>query len=107
MSITENTETISTQIDNNSVSNSVDYETIQKILIEMADNTSLLKEGYNLISNYERNRNFYINFLKIIFSSNLNDKIRKLGASTLKIFLNKNWSDDSYITNEERLVINF
>jgi hypothetical protein len=105
MSITDNTESNSTHVDNNSISNSVDYETIQKILFEMAENTSLLKEGYNLISNYERNRNFYISFLKIIFSSNLNEKIRKLGASCFKIFLNKNWSDDTYITNEERLVI--
>jgi hypothetical protein len=31
-------------------------------------------------------------------------KVIKLAASTLKIFLTKNWKDDEYINNEERMV---
>jgi hypothetical protein len=84
----------------------IDYEKIELSLINMSKDPNLLKTGYSIISAYERNRNFYLNFLKLIFASECNDKVKKLAASSLKIFLTKNWSDDGYITNEERLVRN-
>jgi hypothetical protein len=82
----------------------INYETIEHSLMNMSQDPNLLKSGYTILSSYERNRNFYINFLKVIFSSECNEKVKKLAASSLKIFLSKNWSDEAYITNEERLV---
>jgi hypothetical protein len=82
----------------------VEYETIEASLVSMSRDPNLLKAGYNSFAAFEKNRNFYLNFLKVIFSSECCEQVRKLAASTLKIFLNKNWNDDGYITNEERLV---
>jgi hypothetical protein len=84
----------------------VEYETLESILLNMSKDPNLLKSGYNIIAQYEKNRNFYLNFLKVIFDSSCGDQVKKLAASTLKIFLTKNWSDDTYISNEERLVRN-
>ena len=101
--MSENTEQLS-NTEASSTRNIIEYEKIEQCLTSMATDPNLLKGGYNVIAQFERNRNFYLNFLKVIFSSNCGAHVRKLAASTLKIFLNKNWSDDSYITNEERLV---
>ena len=103
--MSENTEQLSSTDTTNSTRNIVEYEKIEQCLMSMTSDPNLLKGGYNVIAQYERNRNFYLNFLKVIFTSNCGEHVRKLAASTLKIFLNKNWSDDSYMTNEERLVI--
>jgi hypothetical protein len=71
----------------------------------MIQNPLTLKNGYSTFKKFEGHRNFYLNLLKVIFNPDNKDKAKKLSCSTLKIFLNKNWSDDNYITNEERLVI--
>jgi hypothetical protein len=84
----------------------VEYETLESILLNMSRDAKLLKSGYTIISQYEKNRNFYLNFLKVIFDSSCGEIVKKLAASTIKIFLTKNWSDDTYISNEERLVRN-
>ena len=106
MSQSGNTENSCLQ-DQEALRTPVEYEKIEQILVNMSTDPNLLKAGYNLISVHERNRNFYLNFLKVIFASATPEKVKKLAASTLKIFLTKNWSDDSYITNEERLVTFF
>lgn len=82
----------------------VEFEKMEELLLYMSNDPNLLKQGYKLISEYEKNRNFYLNFMKVIFNSEHNTKVKKLAASTLKIFLNKNWSDENYITPEERMV---
>jgi len=84
--------------------NCVSFEEIEKILVTMSTEANLLKSGFNIFSSFETKNNFYLNFLKIILCSENSDKVKKLAASTLKIFLTKNWSDDNYIKNEERLV---
>lgn len=82
----------------------VEYSLMEQLLINLSKIPNLLKQGYTLVANYEKCKNFYLNFLKIIFVSELDSKIKKLAASTFKIFLTKNLSDDEYITNEERMV---
>jgi len=81
----------------------IEFEKMEEVILTMINDQNLLKRGYIIFSDIENHRNFYINFLKIIFG-NYDAKCRKLCCSSLKIFLNKNWSDDNYITNDERLV---
>lgn len=83
----------------------MEFEKMEELLVNMVNSPENLKEGYKTISNFETSRNFYMNMLKIIFVSEHNEKVKKLACSTLKIFLKKNWSDDNYITNEERMVL--
>jgi hypothetical protein len=104
MSNSELNEQVNTNVESQTTRPSIEYEKIEEMLINMSKDPNLLKQGYSLISSYEKCRNFYLNFLKVIFISNLDSKVKKLAASTLRIFLNKNWSDDEYITNEERMV---
>jgi hypothetical protein len=82
----------------------IEYEKLEELLLNMSKDSNQLKQGYTIMSIYEKCRNFYLNFLKIIFANEKDIKVKKLAASTLKIFLTKNWSDDDYITNEERMV---
>jgi hypothetical protein len=85
--------------------NTIEYKTTDDLLYQMVKDPNILKDGYKIFSTYERFKNFYINLANVIFSPNVNTKVKKLASSTLKAFLIKNWSDDNYITNEERLVI--
>ncbi len=104
MSSTEENQPIANNTDTQTTRNAIELEKTEELLINMAKDPNLLKQGYSLFSNFEKFRNFYINFLKVIFLSSHEIKVKKLASSTLKIYLMKNWSDDEYITNEERLV---
>ena len=74
------------------------------MLKDMASNQNSLLNGYNILSQYEKRKKFYIGMLEIIFS-HLNDKIlTKLCCSSFKIFIQKNWSDENFIDCNERLV---
>ena len=66
-----------------------------------------LKEGYKTLSNYETQKNFYLNFLKISFDSNLNKnkKRMKLSGCCFICFLKKNYDFQGLITDEEKLNI--
>jgi hypothetical protein len=82
----------------------MDYTKTEELLNSMIQNPDMLKQGYKLFGNFETYKNFYVNLIKIIFESQANEKIKKLAASTLKIFLNKNWSDENYIQIDEKKV---
>ncbi len=84
----------------------IEYSKTEEFLKNMTQNSDLLKQGYKVFGNFETCKNFYVNLIKIIFESQSNDKIKKLAASTLKIFLNKNWSDETYISLDEKKVRN-
>jgi hypothetical protein len=86
-----------------SIRGSIDYETIEQLVVKMSIDPYMLKEGFQIFSKFEKDRHFYLNLLRIMFSDK-GDKIKKLAGSTLHTFLRKNWSDDHYILNEERLV---
>jgi hypothetical protein len=88
-----------------SVRDVIEYEQTLEILQHMIKDPNSLKEGYKIFQKYETMRNFYTNLLKTIFNPQTDQKMRKLAASALKLFLRKNWSDDNYITNEERMVL--
>ena len=103
MSNNENLES-STSQDNTLSRAVVEYEIIEGNLVNMSKDPNQLKTGYSTFTCFEKNRNFYLNLLNVIFNSGCCDQVKKLAASTLKIFLNKNWSDENYITNEERRV---
>ena len=78
-----------------------------KDIDDMLSNPNKLKDGYNILSNHETQRNFYLNFLKISFDPTLNkNKQRmKLSACCFKCFLKKNYEIEGLITDEEKLNI--
>lgn len=90
--------------DESSMRGPVDYETVEHLVKTMVKDPVFLKNGFHTFSKLEKYKNFYINLLSLIFTSELPEKDKKLAASTFKIFLKKNWSDNEYITDEERLV---
>lgn len=104
MSNNESEEQISTNAESISERATVEYEKVEELLLNMTKDADILRRGYSLVANYEKNKYFYLNILKVIFSSEQDIKVKKLAASTFKIFLNKNWCDDEYMTNEERMV---
>ena len=73
----------------------------------MLSNPDKLKDGYNILSNHETQKNFYLNFLKISFDSNLNKNIqrKKLSGCCFVCFLKKNYDIEGLITDEEKLNI--
>ena len=78
-----------------------------KDLDDMLSNPDKLKDGYKTLSNYETQKNFYLNFLKISFDSNLNKNIQrmKLSGCCFICFLKKNYEIEGLITDEEKLNI--
>ena len=78
-----------------------------KDIDDMLSNPDILKDGYNILSNHETQRNFYLNFLKISFDPTLNkNKQRmKLSACCFICFLKKNYEFEGLITDEEKLNI--
>jgi hypothetical protein len=86
------------------INNTMDLKTTETLLCQMVKDPNMLKDGYKIFSAYENQRNFYTNLTTVLFTPNIENKIKKLCASTLKTFLIKNWSDDNFITNDERLV---
>ena len=78
-----------------------------KDIDDMLSNPEKLKDGYNILSNYETQKNFYLNFLKISFDSNLNKNIqrKKLSGCCFICFIKKNYDIEGLITDEEKLNI--
>jgi hypothetical protein len=101
MSLEVNTNNHEINIDHNAF---VNYSFVESLLANMAANPTLLKDGYKALSGYEKHFNFYLNFMRVIFESECSEKVKKLACSSLKIFLSKNWSDESYIRAEEKMV---
>lgn len=101
MSINED----SIKIDANENKNILTFEEVFQLLHEMTNNPNLLKNGFDLISKYQQMKNFYFYLVNIIFNSNQNEKISKLAISTVGIFLRKNWTDQNYISEDEKKVI--
>ena len=77
-------------------------EIMLKLLNELLNNQEKLQNGFSYLSNYEKNRNFYISLLQITLQSE--NMIKKFSSSILKVFLNKNWSDSEFIEKEEKTV---
>ena len=84
--------------------NVIEFNKMEEMIDTMTKDPYSLKKGYNIFLEIEKHRNFYVNLLQIIFSGKHTEQHVKLSCSVLKNFLIKNWSDDSCITNEERLV---
>ena len=78
-------------------------ETLKEI-DEMISNPEKLKNGYNILSAHETQKNFYINFLKIAFDSSLNKnkKRMKLSGCCFICFLQKNYDTEGLILDEEK-----
>ena len=78
-----------------------------KVIDELLSNPEKLKNGFNILSSHETQKNFYINFLKISFDSTLNkNKQRmKLSACCFICFLQKNYDTEGLILDEEKLNI--
>ena len=78
-----------------------------KVIDELLSNPEKLKNGFNILSSHETQKNFYINFLKISFDSTLNkNKQRmKLSACCFICFLQKNYDIEGLILDDEKLNI--
>ena len=78
-----------------------------KEIDEMISNPEKLKDGFNILSAHEAQKNFYINFLKIAFDSSLNKnkKRMKLSGCCFICFFQKNYDTEGLILDEEKLNI--
>ena len=78
-----------------------------KEIDELISNPEKLKNGFNILSSHETQKNFYMNFLKISFDSSLNkNKQRmKLSACCFICFLQKNYDIEGLILDDEKLNI--
>ena len=83
------------------------FEDSLKEIDELISNPEKLKNGFNILSSHETQKNFYINFLKISFDTTLNkNKQRmKLSACCFICFLQKNYDTEGLILDEEKLNI--
>ena len=80
------------------------FEDSLKEIDEMISNPEKLKNGFNILSAHESQKNFYINFLKIAFDSSLNKnkKRMKLSGCCFICFLQKNYDIEGLILDEEK-----
>ena len=78
-----------------------------KEIDELLSNPDKLKNGFNILSSHETQKNFYINFLKISFDSTLNKNTQrmKLSACCFICFLQKNYDIEGLILDDEKLNI--
>ena len=83
------------------------FEESLKDIDDMISDSNKLKDGYNILSKCETQKNFYLNFLKIMFDSNLRKSIKrmKLSGCCFLCFLKKNYETEGLITDEEKLNI--
>ena len=83
------------------------FEDSLKEIDELISNPEKLKNGFNILSSHETQKNFYMNFLKISFDSSLNkNKQRmKLSACCFICFLQKNYDIEGLILDDEKLNI--
>ena len=82
----------------------LNYSQSVEIIKELTIDAHKLQNGFTIMIQYEKFKNFYINLLKILFDNENNDKCRKLASSIVKIFIKKNWLDTEYISNDEKTV---
>ena len=83
------------------------FEDSLKEIDELISNPEKLKNGFNILSSHETQKNFYTNFLKISFDSTLNQNKQrmKLSACCFICFLQKNYDTEGLILDEEKLNI--
>ena len=79
----------------------ISYEDLSSLLQTMLKEQDKLSKGYDILSVYEKASNFYINLLKLSFSST--DALKKLSSSSFLTFITKNY--DKYVNNDEKLSI--
>ena len=78
---------------------------MRKIILDMIINPSKLQTGYELFSKIETCKGFYISLINVTLHPESKPNEIKLAASVASNFLRKNWSDDNFITIEEKLEI--
>lgn len=85
----------------------VTFEFMNTTIIEMLKDPHKLSQGHKFLSQYEKCPGFYISLLKIVFLSEPNSQksLIKLSSSILLNYLRNNWSDENYITLEEKMEI--
>ena len=79
----------------------ISYEDLSSLLQTMLKEQDKLSKGYDILLVYEKATNFYINLLKLSFSST--DSLKKLSSSSFLTFITKNY--DKYVNNDEKLSI--
>ena len=79
----------------------ISYEELSSLLQSMLKEQDKLSKGYDILLVYEKATNFYINLLKLSFSST--DSLKTLSSSSFLTFITKNY--DKYVNNDEKLTI--
>jgi len=75
-----------------------------KIFYDLTINQNNLKQGYTILSKYEKHKGFYFGTLQIIFTNLTEKNLIKLCCSAFSIFIKKIWNIEEYIDEEEKLV---
>lgn len=90
---------------NNIDSERVTTDIMKQIINEMVTYPVKLQSGYSLFSKIETCRGFYSSLLTLILCNQCSKSEIKLASSVLLNFLRKNWSDDNFISIEEKMEI--
>jgi len=82
----------------------IECEELEHILKQMVSDPNVLKNGYKILSEYEMHNKFLLNLLNIAVNPETQGDLRKLVCSTLKLFMKKNWDNEMFISNTEKMV---
>lgn len=88
---------------NNNEQEIVTPEIMKKIICDLLNDPNKLKTGFTLFSNLECCRGFYTSLLYITLNNQSSKNEIKLASSVLLNFLRRNWSDDNFISIEEKM----
>ena len=70
----------------------------------MLSDGNTLKNGYNILKEVETLNKFHLHMLNIVLNPQTSVQLRKLATCSLKIFIKKNWNDETYISFTEKMV---
>lgn len=95
--------TSSSNITKENDSEIVTLEIMKGIINDMIIDPKKLQTGFSLFSKIEYCKGFYITLLQMVLDKSSKHSEIRLAASVLLNFLRKNWSDDNYISLEEKM----
>ena len=83
--------------------NQLTKASLSTLLSQMINDSSLLANGYNVLSKYETCNGFYCYLLEIGLLSMESKALKKLSTSVFLTFLFKNYSNENSISDNEKL----
>ena len=83
----------------------IEYDELEHKLKLMVSDPNVLKNGYKILSEIELYNKFHLNLLNIVLNPQSSGHLRKLASCCLKIFTKKNWNNEAYISQTEKMVL--